>query len=70
MRVNGDGTTRLISDEIVVKSAFNSRYNNEKYVGYTYDNSAPNVGDGTNSTIKTYLENWYTTNLSEYDNLT
>ena len=31
--------------------------------------SAPNVQDGTSSTIKTYLENWYSTNFSEYDNL-
>ena len=69
VRVNGDGTTRLISDEIVGNSAFNTSFNNEKYLGYTYDNSAPNVQDGTSSTIKTYLENWYTTNMSEYDNL-
>ena len=69
VRINGDGTIRLIADGLVGTSRFNSSYNNEKYVGYTYDNSAPNVQDGTNSTIKTYLESWYATNLSEYDNL-
>ena len=67
--MNGDGTIRLISDEVIGKTPY-STIPSEKYGGYTYDNSAPNVGDGTSSTIKTYLENWYTTNLSEYDNLT
>ncbi len=66
--MNGDGTIRLISDEVMGKTPY-STIPSEKYGGYTYDNSAPNVGDGTSSTIKTYLENWYTTNLSEYDNL-
>ena len=69
VRINGDGTIRLISDEIVGNSEFNTSSDNEKYVGYTYDNSAPNVQDGTSSTIKTYLENWYTENMGEYDNL-
>ena len=69
VRVNGDGTIRLITDGIVGNSTFNTTCGGEKYAGYTYDNSAPNVQDGTNSTIKTYLENWYTTNLSEYDSL-
>ncbi len=69
VRVNGDGTIRLIADEVVGESSFNINRDNEKYVGYTYDNSKPNVGDGTPSTIKTYLENWYTINLGEYDNL-
>ena len=69
VRVNGDGTIRLIADGAIGNSKFNEDYDDEKYVGYTYDNSSPNVQDGTNSTIKTYLENWYTENMSEYDNL-
>ena len=69
VRVNGDGTIRLITDGIVGNSTFNTTWGGEKYAGYTYDNSAPNAGDGTNSTIKTYLENWYSENMSDYDNL-
>ena len=76
VRVNGDGTIRLISDgalgsvDMIDDVQFNNAgRNNEKYAGYTYDNSALNVQDGTNSTIKTYLENWYEENMGEYDNL-
>ena len=56
VRVNGDGTIRLIADGAIGNSKFNEDYDDKKYVGYTYDNSSPNVQDGTNSTIKTYLE--------------
>ena len=60
VRINGDGTIRLVTDNIVSKKAFNAISSGYKYVGYTYDNSAANVQDGTNSTIKDYLENeWY-----------
>ena len=67
VRINGDGTIRLIADGSIGTSAFNTTYNNEKYVGYTYDNSEPNKQDGTSSTIKTYLDNWYNTNMTSYD---
>ncbi len=67
VRINGDGTIRLIADGNIGKSKFSENLNDEKYVGYTYDNSAPNVQDGTPSTIKTYLENWYSENMMPYD---
>ena len=74
VRVNGDGSIRIITDESVGNSAFNSTYNIHKYVGYTYDNSHNctnanpcNGSEGTASTMKKYLDNWYNTNLKSYE---
>ena len=67
VRINGDGTIRLIADGSIGESAFNENSADEKYVGYTYGNSAPNKQNGEDSTIKKYLENWYTGNMMEYD---
>ena len=77
VRINGDGTIRLIGTEYNEEGkSFNINYNEEKYVGYTYDNEVKCTSDnycdgniGTDSTIKNYLDNWYTTNLLDYDNL-
>lgn len=79
VRINGDDSVRLIydgttahangestTDRRVGTSAFNSTYNNHKYVGYTYDNTYDEEGfviRGTDSTIKKYLDNWYKTNI-------
>ena len=59
------------NDMSIGESAFNSSYNDNTYVGYkigstgssTYANTHSNAG---NSTIKTYIDNWYETNLKEY----
>ena len=71
VRINGDGTIRLISDNVIGNSAYNSTDSGHKYVGYTYDNnkvctaSSPCTGtEGTNSIIKTYLDTWYTSNIA------
>ena len=73
MRINGDGSIRLISDGPIGASDYNSTAteNEQKYAGYTYDNSkvCTNVSpcdgtEGTSSTIKSYLDNWYTTNIA------
>lgn len=84
IRINGDGTIRMIyagtsahangyndsstDDMSIGKSAFNSSYNDNTYVGYmfgtagasTYANTHSNT---TNSTIKTKLDSWYDTNI-------
>lgn len=84
IRINGDGTIRMIyagtsahangyndsstDDMNIGKSAFNSSYNDNTYVGYmfgtagasTYANTHSNT---TNSTIKTRLDSWYDTNI-------
>ena len=59
------------NDMSIGKSKFNSSYNDNTYVGYKigstgsskYANTHSNAG---NSTIKTYIDNWYETNLKEY----
>jgi len=72
VRINGDGTIRLVYDGTtkaengtehasdVGDSVFNSNSDNAKYVGYTYDD-----GNGTqvDSTIKGALDTWYDTHL-------
>ena len=75
VRINGDGSVRLIyngtstattgnSTMIRTSQAFNSSYNNNAYVGYMYKSG--NVhGLSTNSSIKTKLDNWYLANLSD-----
>ena len=86
LRVNGDGTVRIIydgtsahengessSDRQVGTSAFNSSSTDNAYVGYMYGKvGATNYADthtNTNdSTIKTYLDNWYKTNISGTSN--
>ena len=61
VRINGDGTIRLILHGNIAYKKFKSPdAGNAQYVGYTYN--------GTDSEIKTYLENtWYNSNLSDYD---
>ena len=50
-------------------SAFNTTYNDPMYVGYKYgttgslENNRLNTND---STIKTYVDNWYKNNLTAY----
>ena len=70
IRINGDGTIRLISKDYV---GSHKLYSN---VGYTYDNSkictasSPcNGTEGTSGNIKSFLDGWYNSNLSNYDSL-
>ena len=75
IRINGDGTIRMIyngptTDQTgettqIGKSAFNSTYDDNMYVGYQYT-SAEVHGRGTDSTIKQALDNWYSNNLKSY----
>jgi len=47
-------------------SAFNSSYNNARYVGYMYDASSSIAQHGnTDSTIKTTIDAWYKTNIED-----
>ena len=83
IRINGDGSIRLLYAGTTKDAAgtnaqigtrqFNSQRNLPLYVGYMYGNSAGSslteVNANTNdSTIKSYLDSWYSTNLSEYAN--
>jgi len=72
VRINGDGTIRLIYDgptksqngtyhkSNVGYSAFNTNYDDAKYVGYTYDDG---TGVQVDSTIKGVVDTWYENNL-------
>ena len=81
VRINGDGTVRVIydgtsahangessEDRQIGTSAFNSSYNDNAYVGYMYGQTGASTyadahANTNNSTIKTYIDNWYKTNI-------
>ena len=77
IRTNHDGSIRLLyaglnpdtTEGYIGKSAFNSTYSDAMYVGYMYGTSgslASNRTNTNNSTIKTYIDNWYSNYLSNY----
>ena len=49
---------------ITTSAVFNTSNNEAKYVKYVYDNN----GTPTDSNLKTVLDNWYNTNMSNVDN--
>ena len=77
IRINGDGSMRLIydgatchangtstSDSIAVAStAYNTSYNQSNYVGWTYTGTSQRTLSGTASNAKTQLESWYNSNI-------
>ena len=75
VRINGDGSVRLVLDDVaknasgnVIKTAFNSTSNDNAYIGYmygtvgstTYDATHNNIND---SEIKIIVDEWYENNL-------
>ena len=83
IRINGDGSIKMIysgttapdsstatamtgENTQISKSAFSSGYKNPTYVGYMYTASAQH-GNGTASTIKNTIDNWYKTTTLETD---
>ena len=78
IRINGDGTIRMIYDGTVAHPngesstdrqvgtcQFNSTYTDNMYVGYMYT-SGDAHGLGTSSIIKQANDNFYTSNLASY----
>ena len=77
IRTNYDGSIRLLysgtspdtTEGYIGKSAINTPDNDPMYVGYKYgttgslENNRLNTND---STIKTYIDNWYKNNLTTY----
>ena len=77
IRTNHDGSIKLLyagtspdtTEGYIGRSAFNSTYKDPMYVGYKYgttgslENNRLNTND---STIKTYIDNWYKNNLTAY----
>ena len=77
IRTNYDGSVRLLyagtspdtTEAYIGKSAFNETYEDPMYAGYMYGTSGSldlNRTNENNSTIKTYIDNWYNNNLSSY----
>ena len=71
VRINEDGSTRLITENIVGDSGFNTNSSDNAYAGYMYGATGSSTYKEThkntnNSTIKTYLDNWYQENLLSY----
>ena len=77
IRTNADGSIKLLyagtspdTDKAYVgASAFNTTYNDPMYVGYKYGTTGSlenNRLNTNNSTIKTYVDNWYKNNLTAY----
>ena len=81
VRINGDGTVRLVLDDVakdssgnVINTKFNSSTNDNAYVGYMYGTVGSTTYDATHenineSTIKTKVDKWYEDNLkTNYSN--
>ena len=77
IRTNHDGSIRLLyagtrpdtTEGYIGASAFNSSHADAMYVGYMYGTSGTLASNRTNendSTIKEYIDNWYSNNLSSY----
>ena len=77
IRTNADGSIKLLyagtspdtEKAYIGMSAFNTTYNDPMYVGYKYGTSGSLENNRTNendSTIKTYVDNWYKNNLTDY----
>ena len=84
IRINGDGTIRLIydgttchsngevtTDSIAVENvSYSTNKDRSEYVGWTYTEGLQrpiNNNEGTPSNAKTKLEEWYNTNLKNYE---
>ena len=77
IRTNHDGSIRLLyvgtspdtTTGNIGESAFNTSIDGPKYVGYKYgeDTSLDTIRNNTtDSTIKTFIDSWYQTNLTNY----
>ena len=74
VRINEDGSIRIVTQDIVGTSPFNTEYGDNAYVGYMYGATGQSGSNGyalthtntTDSAIKDYLDDWYTANLSSY----
>ena len=76
IRINEDGSIRIILNVSAGKSAFNTSpttYSYNPLVGYMYGNQVSTSissahANVNSSTVKTFLDNWYKTNLLSYSN--
>ena len=71
VRINEDGSIRLIKQDSVGNSKFNDNYNDAAYIGYMYGTPGSTTYAATHantnsSTIRTMLDTWYQNNLINY----
>lgn len=64
IRINGNGSIRLIYNDSIGNGQFNVSNNDAVYTGYMY---SPNVRNGlsTNSKVKKTIDEWYEANLKD-----
>ncbi|MCI8568191.1 MAG: hypothetical protein HFG48_02595, partial [Bacilli bacterium] len=59
---NGGCTNTTGTSTQIRFGAFNTKYDSADYVGYMY----PETTNANNSTIKTYIDDWYSKNMTNY----
>ena len=74
VRINEDGSVRLIKQDVIGASAFNSTNTDNAHVGYMYGTAGSTTYTSTHantnsSTIKTMIDTWYQNNLTSYSSL-
>ena len=74
VRINEDGSVRLIKQDSIASSAFNENYNDAAHIGYMYGTPGSTTYAATHrntnsSTIKTALDTWYQNNLTSYSSI-
>ncbi len=63
IRINGNGSVRMILDDSIDNNSYNNEFNLEKYSGYMYHNEEEEV----NSNVKNIIDNWYIENIKNKD---
>ena len=74
VRINEDGTIRIIKEDSINRSRFNENKDDAAYVGYMYGTPSSTTYAATHrntnsSTIKTMLDTWYQNNLINYSSI-
>jgi hypothetical protein len=74
VRINEDGSVRLITDQSVGYSAFNANNDDNTYIGYMTGQAnatsyAMAHSNSNNSTIKSFVDSWYAENLVQYTSM-
>ena len=74
IRINEDGSVRLIKQDSIGNSTFNTTSSDNAYVGYMYGTAGSSTYEATHaninsSTIKTMLDTWYRNNLTSYSSI-
>ena len=74
VRINEDGSVRLIKQDVIGTSSFNTNITDAAYIGYMYGTPSSTTYAATHaninsSTIKTALDTWYQNNLINYSSI-